>query len=78
MYEKPQLYVMAADEDTLLAVIRIQCAVRGKFARKRAQAQVLLLESRAHDFEDDHPPNQAQQPPFLFERQVGQLFCGNN
>lgn len=39
-WEKPAEYVMAADDDMMRAVVKIQCLFRAKMARRRAEAMV--------------------------------------
>lgn len=58
-WDKPEHYVMAADDELMSACIKIQCAYRGKMARRKMTQQA---ESKGSKFQP-HPPKPKPPPP---------------
>jgi len=69
VWDPPEQFIPAADDDLMCAVIRIQCIYRMRVAKRRAEAQVALLDSRAPSHEVQELADVAAATP-VFEPQI--------
>jgi hypothetical protein len=65
VWEKPENYVMAGDDEEMRAVIKIQCCWRARAARRQVRAQEALKKT---NFEVDAAFNKAKRDQHLHQR----------